>query len=331
VGEKPPGAPDVDVEVKCWSPAGAGTSDAMMRTSLIAAAVALLLWPTTSYSQNREHLQMTADLRILQEHVSRLQLAVNRLDEQATETTRRIDAVNAAGVKGFADQQLLINQLASTLTSVRERLDDNSVRVSQLGQEFTAVREGLRLLTDQINRLVGLLQPPIDPTAAGTSTPAGPAAPPASSQPASPAAAAAAPSTATPPLAPVIMPSSAGRIFSVAQGDYYSARYDNAIEGFREVIQSYPTAPDAAIAQFQIGESYYYKKDCKSAVVEYQKFVTDYPKSDRRPEGLYMLGVCYSDLGQRTNAQRSFEQVVKEHPSSNSAIMATQRLQGMGR
>ncbi len=307
----------------------------MMRTSLIVTAVALLLWPSTSYSQNREHLQMTADLRILQEHVSRLQLAVNRLDEQAAETTRRIDAVNAAGVKGFADQQLLINQLSSTLTSVRERLDDNSVRVSQLGQEFTAVREGLRLLTDQINRLVGLLQPPVDPTAVSTFAPTNPAAPastppPASSSTASPAAAAA-PPPATPPLAPVVMPSSAGRIFSVAQGDYYSARYDNAIEGFREVIQTYPTAPDAAIAQFQIGESYYYKKDCKAAVVEYQKFVTDYPKSDRRPEGLYMLGVCYSDLGQRTNAQRAFEQVVKEHPSSNSAIMATQRLQGMGR
>lgn len=307
----------------------------MMRTSLIVTAVALLLWPSTSYSQNREHLQMTADLRILQEHVSRLQLAVNRLDEQAAETTRRIDAVNAAGVKGFADQQLLINQLSSTLTSVRERLDDNSVRVSQLGQEFTAVREGLRLLTDQINRLVGLLQPPVDPTAVSTFAPTNQAAPastppPASSSPASPAAAAALP-PATPPLAPVVMPSSAGRIFSVAQGDYYSARYDNAIAGFREVIETYPTAPDAARAQFQIGESYYYKKDCKSAVVEYQKFVTVYPKADQRPEGLYMLGVCYSDLGQRTNSQRSFEQVVKEYPSTSSAIMAQQRLQGMGR
>jgi tol-pal system protein YbgF len=300
----------------------------MMRTSLLLAAVALLLWPSPGGAQNREHLQLNADLRMLQEHVSRLQLSVNRLEAQQADTNKRLDAATNASVKGFADQQLLINQLSATLTSVRERLDDNSVRVSQLGQEFTAIREGVRRLTEQINALVGLLQPPVDasaPAAAAT-----PGAPP-SSTAANPLASPEGPS-ATPPqgLAPVIMPASAPRIYSQAMGDYMSQRYDNAIEGFREVIQTYPTAPDAANAQFQIGESFYQKKDCRSAIPEYQKFVDTYKDSDRRHEGLFMLGVCYSDLNQRTNAQRAFERVLKEHPASASAMMATQRLQGMG-
>jgi tol-pal system protein YbgF len=300
----------------------------MMRTSLLLAAVALLLWPSPGGAQNREHLQLNADLRMLQEHVNRLQLSVNRLEAQQADTNKRLDAATNASVKGFADQQLLINQLSATLTSVRERLDDNSVRVSQLGQEFTAIREGVRRLTEQINALVGLLQPPVDPAAPAAAASPG-ATPPstAANAPASPEG-----QSATPPpgLAPVVMPTSAPRIYSQAMGDYMSQRFDNAIEGFREVIQMYPTAPDAANAQYQIGEAFYQKKDCRSAIPEYQKFVDTYKDSDRRHDGLFMLGVCYSDLNQRTNAQRAFERVIKEHPTSTSALMATQRLQGMG-
>lgn len=295
----------------------------MMRNSLIAAALLLLLWPQGSQAQNREHLQMTADLRMLEEHVSRLQLSVNRLDAQVADTNKRLDAATNATVKGFADQQLLINQLSATLGSVRERLDDNSVRVSQLSQEFTAIREGVRRLTEQINTLVGLLQPPVAAAAAGA--PAGSRPPAAGNTPAPPDA-----TDAPAALSPVILPPSAPRIYSQAMGDFMNERWENAIEGFREVIKTYPTSPDAANAQFQIGESFYQNKDCRNAIPEYQRFVDTYKDSDRRHEGLFMLGVCYSDLNQRTNAQRAFERVIKEHPASSSAMMATQRLQGMG-
>ncbi len=299
----------------------------MMRNSLTVAALALLLLPSAGQAQNREHLQLNADLRMLQEHVNRLQLSVNRLEAQQADTNKRLEAATNASLKGFADQQLLINQLSATLGSVRERLDDNSVRVSQLGQEFTAIREGVRRLTEQINALVGLLQPPVDaaaPAAAGApgATPPSTAA----NAPVSPEG-----QTAPPPgLAPVIMPTSAPRIYSQAMGDYMAQRYDNAIEGFRELIQTYPTAPDAANAQRNIGESFYLKKDCRSAIPEYQKFVDTYKDSDRRHEGLYMLGVCYSDLNQPTNARRSYQQVVTEYPESISAIQAKSRLERMG-
>ena len=302
----------------------------MMRNRLLVAAVALLLCPSTGAAQNREHLQQSAELRILQEHVSRLQLSVNRLDAELAETNKRLDASTNATVKGFADQQLLINQLAATLSSVRERLDDNSVRVSQMSQEFTAIREGVRRLTEQINALVGLIQPAVD-----AATPAATGAVPPASAPASaansPAPTGDAPPAATPGLSPVVIPQSPTYVYDQAMGDYRSGRFDGAIEGFREVIAAYPNSPAAANAQFQIGESFYYgKNDCRSALPEYQKFVDTYRESDRRPDGLFMLGVCSLDLNQRTNAQRAFQQTVKEYPNSSSAILSAQRLQSMG-
>lgn len=300
----------------------------MMRNCFTVAVFLLLLAPAAARGQNREHLQMTADLQILQEHVSRLQLAVNTLDKQLEATNARIDAAAGANVKGFADQQLMINQLTTTLNAVRERLDDNSVRVSQMSQEFVAIREGVRRLTEQINTLVSVLQPEVQgatPSAGGAVTP-----PPAAGEPSTPPdgqVAAAAP----PGLAPVILPQSASYIFQQAMGDYRSQRYENAIEGFREVIKTSPDSPDAAEAQFVIGESFYYwNNDCRSAIPEYQAFVQSYPDALRRDEGLLMLGVCYNIVNQRSNAQRSFQQVIREYPNSASAAIATQRLGAMG-
>jgi tol-pal system protein YbgF len=291
----------------------------MMRSRLTAALFALLLVPVAAAGQNREHLQMNADIRQLQENVSRLQLAVNRLTAQLEETNKRIEGNAASTVKGFADQQMVINQLSATIQTIRERLDDNNVRVSQLSQEFSSIREGLRLLTDQINTLVALLAPaaaaPADSNAAAD--PSGGAAP-----PAAPGA----------PLSPVVMPLSATRTYQAALSDYQRGRYDIAIEGFREVVEKFPDAPDAANAQFQIGESLYYKGDFKGAIVEYQKFIDTYPQAreDDRAAALFLLGSSYENLKQTTNARRMYERVIKEYPNSTSALQARQRLDAPG-
>lgn len=298
-----------------------------MLKRVIAVALVAILSPLAASAQNREHLQMTADLRQLEAHVARLQLSVNRLDAQIAETNARLEAATAASVKGFADQQLLINQLTDTITTIRERLDDNSVRVSQLSQEFTAVREGVRLLTEQINTLVGLLQPPVDPTPVeGADGGEAPAQTPGDPPPAG----GVDPTTGPTGLAPVVLPQSASYIYEQAFGDYMSQRYESAIEGFREVIEKYPQSVDAANAQLQIGESYNLMKNCRAAIPEYQKYVDNYPTADRRHEGLFSLGYCYADIGQRANAQRIYQQVIREYPNEISAIQARQRLEGMG-
>jgi tol-pal system protein YbgF len=286
--------------------------------------IALTLLPALATAQNREHLQLTADLRMVQEQVSRLQLTVNQLAEQVKATDARVDAQASANVKAFADQQLLVNQISANLNTVREKLDDNTVRVSQLTQEMSAIRDGVRMLADQINTLVGLLQPPS--AAAVTPDGAAPAGAGASRPPAEGDDAPAA-SAAAPPVNAVNLPASPGRIFQQAYGDYMSGRYDNAIEGFREVIAKYPTAPDAANAQFSIADSYYQQGKCREAIVEYQKLVTNYKTSEHMAEAYNMQGVCYQDLGQRANAQKMFELVVREYPGTTSALLAKQRLQ----
>jgi tol-pal system protein YbgF len=291
-----------------------------MRTRLTVAifAVMLAVAAAPARAQNREHLQQSADLRMLQEQVSRLQLSNNQLAEQLKATSKRLDDLSEANVKLFANQKVALDQALTNLATLREKMQDSDVRVSQLTQEMTAIRESIRTLATQISTLVGLLQPPSASGAAPTPD---------------------APSTAgsTPPpsssgsnaLAPVLQPSP-GVIYTRAFGDYMSNRFDLAIEGFREVVQKYPDAPDAAQAQFQIGESYYAQGKCREAIPEYQKLITTYKTSERLAEAYYVQGMCYLDLNQRAQAQKMFETVIKQFPDRTQALMATQKLSAMG-
>lgn len=279
--------------------------------SLLVLAAALLLPAPRLLAQNRQDIQMLADLRMLQEQVSRLQLATNQLSEQLKVVNGRLDQSADANVKTFANQQLLINQIAANLTTVREKLDDNTVRVSQLTQEFSAVRDGLRMLTDQLNSLVSLLQPPAAPAVPGATG---------------------APTTSTPStsVGPVSLPSSPGSLYTRANADYLSARYDLAIEGFQELIKAFPDSPMAAGAQLKIGESYYQKKMCREAIPEFQKVMTTYRTSDSVPDALLLLGFCQADLGRRVEARQAYEQLIKQYPESTQAISAGMRLDAMG-
>jgi tol-pal system protein YbgF len=276
-----------------------------MRLRLLTLFVALALLPGAAAAQNREHLQLNADLRMIQEQVSRLQLTVNQLADRLGATDARIDEVAASNLKSFADQKLVIDQITGTLSTMREKLDDNSTRVAQLTQEFSQVREGLRLLTDQINTLVSILQPPVNPD--------------------DPDAANAAPG-ATPALGAVTMPESPAVYLTEAMNHYFASRWELAIEAFEEIVEKFPGTPQAASAQLQLGQSYYQQGKYREAIPEYQALISTYPQSEHLPEAYLMQGLCYEGLDQRTNARKMFEQVIKLYPESQQAIQAEQRL-----
>jgi tol-pal system protein YbgF len=277
-----------------------------MRRQLLAGLVALALLPGAAAAQNREHLQMNADLRMIQEQVSRLQLTVNQLADRLGTTDDRIDGVAATSLKAFADQKLVIDQITGTLSTMREKLDDNSTRVSQLTQEFSQVREGLRLLTNQINALVLILQPPVEDGAAASQEPGA--------------------ETTPGPLGPVTMPESPTRYVTEAMNHYFASRWDLAIEAFEEIVETFPGTPQAASAQLQLGQSYYQQGRYAEAIPHYQRLIANYPQSEHVPEAYLMQGLCYEGLDQRMNARKMFEQVIELYPESQQAIQADQRL-----
>jgi tol-pal system protein YbgF len=272
-----------------------------MRIPLAVAAV--LLWlPAAASAQNRSEIQMNADLRMLQEQVSRLQLAANQQAQEVKTLQARLDEQAASGLKQTADLRLLVTNLAGTLNTVREKLDDNTVRVTQLMQELPGIRSGLNMLATQLNTLVGLLQPQVNPT--------DPNAP---------------PGGAPGPLGAVQIQGSPTALYDAAMTDYASNRNDLAIEGFTEFIATFPDAPNASEAQWWIGMAYYNSGRFKEAIDAFEK-VKAYKDSPRVPEAYYQQGLSYLSLKQQAQAQRVFQQIIKLFPGTISATMAQQRL-----
>lgn len=275
---------------------------------------------------NREHQQLMADIRMLQEQSQQLQLVLASLADTLKTLNAKLDDQSTATRKQFADQKLLIDNVGSDLRVVRERLDENNTRVGTIGQELTSLRDAVNTLPSQLAPPAPAMVPGPD----GTLVPASPAAPGVSSpQPGG---------TTQAPVQPVptVPAGPAGglspqRMFDTAQADYAAGQWPLAISGFEQFIRSFPTSDRADDAQFYIGESYQLDGKFKEAVTAYEKVIADYPTGDRVPQALYKRGVALSLLGDNERARESFQQVIRNYPQSEVAVLAKQVLDGLNR
>jgi tol-pal system protein YbgF len=256
---------------------------------------------------NREHQQMMADIRMLQEQTQQLQLALGDLGAALKAVTAKLDQQAGVSQKSFADQKLQSDTIGGDLRVIREKVDENNVRIGSLSQEIEALR-------------LAIPQTPMQPAAPPFGDPSNPA------------------GQAAPPVAPAAPPSpqigSPTRAYDTAQGDYAAGQYSLAIQGFEAYIKSFPQSPLAGNAQYYVGESYRQDGKFQDAVAAYDKVIANYPGNPVVAEAYYKRGLAYQSLGDVARARESYEHVVKSYPPDNqAAILARQaldRLKGKG-
>jgi hypothetical protein len=100
----------------------------------------LLFTPDAAAAANREHQQIVADIRMLQEQTQQLQASLGQLTDVLKTIATRLDDQANVTRKAFADQKLIIDGLTGEVRIVREKLDDTNVRLSSLSQEVESLR-----------------------------------------------------------------------------------------------------------------------------------------------------------------------------------------------
>jgi tol-pal system protein YbgF len=226
------------------------------------------------------------------------------LNDTLKAVNARLDQQADASRKTAADEKLLIDNLTKDLGVVREKVDDNNVRVGSLSQEVDALRQ---LVQQALARQVSAA--PTDPTGA---TPL-PGPPPTSS----------APPPGPPPTAIGTSPTKA---WEQAYGDYAAGLYDLAVDGFTAFIRDFPRHDQADDAQFLIGRSYLQDAKNDKAVEAFDKVIRTYPTSNSIPDAYYLKGVALRALRQMDKAREAWEAVVKGYPDSAAASLAKQAL-----
>ena len=287
----------------------------------IAAAGLLVLGASApAAAANKEHQQMLAEIRQLQEQNMQLQQALGTLVESLKTVTTKIDEQSAASRKTAADQKLLIDGLAGELRIVREKIDDTNVRLGSLSQEVDALRNSIPQMS-----AAPMPVDPNAPTGATTPPPTGTAPPPVAGGSTPPPAA----TTAPPPNPAAGM--SPARLWDMAYSDYAAGQWALAIQGFETYLRAFPKSQQSDDAQFYIGEAYQLDGKMREALAAYERVASDFPQSDRAADAYYKRGVIYTTLNQPDRAKEMFETTIKLFPNSESSRLARQLLDSRAR
>lgn len=273
-----------------------------MRNAVLLIGLMALTAAPASAAANKEHLQLMAEIRMLQEQNQQLQALLGTLQDTLKVVTTKIDEQSAATRKAMADQTLAVNNIGDNVRVLREKTDETNVRISTVSQEINALRQSMA--SQPAPQPVGP-PPGTDPTA---------------------------PPVVAAPQAPPPAGVSPQRMYEASYDDYTAGRYDLAIQGFQGFIQAFPRLPNAADAQYNIGMSYFNQSKWADARDAFQKTIADYPQNtDRVPDAYYKLGQTFERLNQLDNAKRAYETVIQKFPGSFPASQAKNSLDRLSR
>tara|TARA_Y100001970_G_scaffold271430_1_gene366665 strand:- start:3788 stop:4612 length:825 start_codon:yes stop_codon:yes gene_type:complete len=98
-------------------------------------------------------------------------------------------------------------------------------------------------------------------------------------------------------------------------GHFQNQEYDNAIQGFSELVASDATNDLADNCQYWLAECYYSKKDFKRAIGEFTK-VFNYAGTDKDDDAQLKLGLSYQSMGSIQKAKEEFQRLIDYFPGS---------------
>ena len=271
-------------------------------------AAAIVATAAPASAANKEHQQLMADLRMLQEQSQLLQNLIGALNESLKAVNARLDEQANANRKAFADQKLIIDTLSGDARVIREKLDDNNVRLGSLAQEVDSMRQALQ----QLNARPSTTTEP-DPNAAGGAAATGGTPPPGSSS-----------------GAPVVTVSPQ-KMQDAAQADYAAGQYDLAIEGFQAYIRNFPKSDWTDDAQVYTCRSYINDGKYDKAVEACDTAIRNYPGGNAIPDAYYQKGLALRALKDVNGARTTWETLIRNYKDSDASRMAQQAIEGLKR
>lgn len=103
---------------------------------------------------------------------------------------------------------------------------------------------------------------------------------------------------------------------------FEAARFNDALEIYKRLVQTYPTHARADDAQYFRGQSYTNLKDWDKAIGAYQQLVEKYADSDLADDGLYFAATAAQQLKNCTEARTYLGIIKSKYPKSNVAKQA---------
>jgi len=103
-------------------------------------------------------------------------------------------------------------------------------------------------------------------------------------------------------------------------------QYNPAEDLYKEVIKTFPEAPDIAVVYYKRARSLYYKKEYKEAVNQCEEIIAKFPPGEIIIKANYLGGNSLRVLGERYLAIEKYEKIIGQYPESYYARQSYLRL-----
>ena len=243
------------------------------------------------------------------------------VETKLAEMSRRLNGINYAGLD--QDNLKLRDEIRSLRGEVERLRYDYENQSKRAKDQYIDVDRRLQ-------RLEGGAPAVATPASSGATTAASPAGAAAPALPAPVGAATA--SAAVSPIAPVVISNGGGgtpeeeNAYLTTFDLLKNGKYDDAIRGFRAMLDKWPQGKYADNATYWMGESFYVKADYKSALAAFQSVLTKFPSSTRAPDAMLKVGLSQLELKQTDQGRATLQKVMQTYPNANAASLAKQRL-----
>jgi tol-pal system protein YbgF len=259
----------------------------------------------------------TSDFEAAQRQISELQEELANIKRTASSK----DEVQNVNVRIAEQTETLLKSNATLVTKVAEMdervqttqgaVEQATFRLDQVAQQVTATRRDVDELKTRVTTLQTAPAPPAPVTGSGTGS----------------GTAASGEMTVPAPATPDVNPM---ETYQAAYRDYQRGNFDLAIEGFSDYLGSSANSDLADNAAYWIGESLFSQKKYREAIEQFDAVVTKYPKSDKVPGALLKKGYAYINVGEKAQGVVQLQYVLHEHPRSQEASLARQKLKQLG-
>lgn len=251
----------------------------------------------------------TSDFEAAQRQISELQEELANIKRTASSK----DEVQNVNVRIAEQTETLLKSNATLVTKVNEieeRIQKTQSDVEQAAYRIDQVSQQVAKTQRDLEAVRTTLQTPVQPAtgggeASGELTVPGPAV---------------APSPDVDPM----------QTYQAAYRDYQRGNFDLAIDGFRDFLSSSANSDLADNASYWIGESLFSQKKYREAIGQFDAVVNKYPKSDKVPGALLKKGYAYISVGEKAQGVVQLQYVLHEHPKSQEASLARQKLKQLG-
>jgi tol-pal system protein YbgF len=258
----------------------------------------------------------TSDLERAQDQVSELQQELANVKrnasskEEVQSVNTRIAEQTEMLLKSNATLVTKVDEIDSRIQNAQGSIEQTTYRVDQLAQQLAQAQREIGDLRAQVAAMQQAAATTAAPTASDGTAASGEMTVPGS----------AAPSPSADPL----------QTYQAAYRDYQRGNFDLAIDGFREFLQGNANSDLADNASYWIGESLFSQKKYREAIAQFDSVVTKYPKSDKVPGALLKKGYAYITINERAQGVVQLQYVLHEHPQSQEASLARQKLKQLG-